>query len=50
MGSLGMAVRTANRYAGSPPLPGLGLKFVNTISQTVEWEEWHCDLGEKSAL
>src|SRR5438128_1924968 len=24
-----------------------GPKIVNTISQTVEWEEWQCDLGGK---
>jgi len=24
-----------------------GPKIVNTFSQTVEWEEWQCDLGGK---
>jgi hypothetical protein len=27
-----------------------GPKIVNTFSQTVEREEWQCDLGEKSAM
>jgi hypothetical protein len=27
-----------------------GPKIVNTILQTVEWKEWHVDLGEKSAV
>jgi len=26
------------------------LKLVNTVLQTVGWEEWQCDLGEKSAV
>jgi hypothetical protein len=36
--------------AGRSPLPGLGLKIVNTASQTVDWEKWQFVLGEKSAL
>jgi len=36
--------RQLTHYKKTPPR----LRMVNTVPLTVEWEEWHCDLGEKS--